>query len=239
MRARLPPMFVAALQQRRSRPRWSRHWRPAGRRREAPPSSARRGPGAATPPPMKTASGGASPSSAAGAFPATTLDLRRAERCRIRADDVAALGIALDGDGAHCRGRSAAIRSRSSRSRRPTSQSRCPGSGARAARVTARTSRLVICPSWAKASSGKPGRRGRLTVPGAGNAFDRQRVEIGRAGLPFQLSAVASTIRSCGPPICSRTISRLGPQPRRVELARRPSPASSRRGKAAAAGRRG
>ena len=48
----------------------------------------------------------------------------------------------------------------------PTSHSNCPGRGAKDARVEARTSRLVMVPSWLKASSGSPGIRDKALLSG-------------------------------------------------------------------------
>ena len=94
----------------------------------------------------------------------------------------------------------------------PTSQRSSPGSGANAANVAARTSRLVSCPSFSKASSGRPAKRerGRACGPGRHSMASVLRLATRPKG---QVGAVPSMRRSRSPPICAKTVTALGPQP--------------------------
>ena len=116
----------------------------------------------------------------------------------------------------------------------PTSHSSSPGRGASAASVTARIDCLVICPSWANASSGSTDEPAVV-----GQVAHRDHVEVvdvvGRVAPPTR-ARWRSRRRSAGPPSCSSTVSLgvaatgVGEQPRqrrrdwcRRATARRPA----------------
>lgn len=92
------------------------------------------------------------------------------------------------------------------------SQRSSPGAGASAASVAARTYRLVSCPSCSYASSGRPGAAPSRSVPGSRTQSSARtcRASVRSCG---QSAAVASRSRSAGPPSCSRTRTRVPPQP--------------------------
>ncbi len=98
----------------------------------------------------------------------------------------------------------------------PTSHSISPGSGASAASVAARTSRLVSWPSCSNASSGRPAsarQRARAVAPAT--ALDRDVLRSAQRRLAPVCAASLVEDASRGPPRCSSTVSRLGPQPAR------------------------
>ncbi len=88
----------------------------------------------------------------------------------------------------------------------PRSQSSAPGVGRRWARALARTSRLVIWPSWSKASSGRPG-----AGPTAGRIVARTstlsaRMTRSGVGVESQSRAVPDRLPSLGPPRCHHAV---------------------------------
>ena len=174
-------------------------------------------PGAVMPPPIKTASGGSRPSSARGAGPVTISSPgtpRAAALWAIMAERAASFSTATARAPGAARSHSMAIEPQPA----PTSHSLWRGSGASAARVAALTSRLVICPSWLKASSGSPGTREWTLASGPGR-HSTATVLRSAARSAFQSSAVPSIRRSAGPPKCSNTAIRLGPKPRSRSVA--------------------
>ena len=186
---------------------------------------------------MKMASGDARPSSACGASPAT-ISISGVPSAlafsAMNARRLASLSTAIAFISRPARSHSIAMEPQPA----PISQSRCPGKGASAARVAARISRLVSCPSWRKASSGSPGRRGRLWAPGSAT-HSTARVLRSAVRADVHVSAVASRIRSCAAAHMLEDDQAARSRTRAARARRRPGPAWCRHATATAAAPRG